>query len=861
MNQREIREKFFNFFQKHNHEKVSSSPLIPAEDPTLLFANAGMNQFKDLFLGKEKRAYKRATTIQKCVRAGGKHNDLDNVGFTKRHLTFFEMMGNFSFGDYFKKEAIQFAWDFLTNVMNIPASRLVVTVYKDDDDAYNLWHKDMGLPKEQIFRCGEKDNFWSMGDTGPCGPCSEILYDKGEEFGPNCKDPNECDERFLEIWNLVFMQYNRQADGTLVPLKQTGIDTGMGLERLTLVLQGKDTVYETDLFAPIIKKIEELTGLKYEEQPLQIKAAFNVLADHIRSSSLLITDGCMPSNEGRGYVLRKIIRRAALFDQKLSQQPIFPLLADTFIDYMSEFYPELKANRKLINSLIKKEVEKFTENLKRGQQILENYFEENKKTKKISGEQAFRLYDTYGFPFEITDLMARERGYKVNHKIFEEFMNRQRAQSGPKEDKTTLTVALNPTITTKFTGYQTLEQNSDIQQIIKNNTLVDSVKEDEECWIIPSESPFYVERGGQAGDEGTIIIDDEIIPALDLQQIDNAIAIKIHAPKDLTIGQKIIQKVDPLRICTMKNHTATHLLQAALINLLGSQIKQAGSLVSPNYLRFDFNYDDHITPGMIKELEYQVNQMIWQNISVVITETTLDNAKKAGVIAHFGEKYNPECVRMIQIGDYSKELCGGTHIDSTGKIGAFKITDVETISSGMKRITAITERKSLELFQNCYKTIKGIGQIFKIQSDEVYKTIEHQIEQVQNLNKEVAKLKKALVTYQIPELLKNIQTINNTSLLYIEQKEANLNDLREIAQLLTTKQEGLFFLTSISDDKLNFVAAITPTLKTTINLKELAALLQEKLGLRGGGSPLIIQGGGPLVKEDLKTTLEQWLTK
>ena len=859
MNQKEIRKKFFDYFQKHNHEKVSSSPLIPAEDPTLLFANAGMNQFKDLFLGKVKRPYTRATTIQKCVRAGGKHNDLDNVGFTKRHLTFFEMMGNFSFGDYFKKEAIQFAWEFLTKEVGIPGDRLVATVFKDDDEAYNIWHEVVGLPKDRIFRCGEKDNFWSMGDTGPCGPCSEILYDKGKEFGPDCTDPNECDERFLEVWNLVFMQYDRQPDGTLVPLKQTGVDTGMGFERLALVLQGKDTVYETDIFTPLIKKIEALTGLKYEEQPAKIKAAFNVLADHVRSSCLIIADGCTPSNEGRGYVLRKIIRRAALFDQKLSKHPLFPLLVETFIEDMGDIYPELKTHKKLILSLIKFEVEKFAENLERGQNILQSYFEQNKDSKKITGEQAFKLYDTFGFPYEITELASREKGFDVDRAGFEKLMEIQRIQSSKKGETETLTVKLDPSVKTEFTGYDSFETESKIQKIIKDNKIVDSVNEEDECWIIPEKSPFYVERGGQVGDEGTIIINDEIVPVLDSQNIDDAIAIKIHAPQKISVDQKILQKVDCRRINTMKNHTATHLLQAALLQVIGNQIKQAGSLVNPDYLRFDFNYHENLTPGMIKEIEELVNMAIWKDYPVHIKETSLEEAKKEGVIAHFGEKYNPEKVRVIQIDDFSKELCGGTHIKSTGQIGSFKITDVEAISAGTRRIFATTGRKALELFQDSFRTVKALGQLFKVQPDAIYETVEHQIEESKNLSKENKKLKTELIKYQIPSLLNKAKTIQDFSFLYLEQPEMTVESLREIAQLLAQKQSGFFFVTSTIDDKQNFAASISPHLKDKINLKELSAVLKDEFGLRGGGSPLLIQGGGSLSKENLEDALLKWI--
>jgi alanyl-tRNA synthetase len=859
MNQKEIRKMFFDYFQKNNHKKVSSSSLIPAEDPTLLFTNAGMNQFKDLFLDKEKRPYTRATTIQKCVRAGGKHNDLDNVGFTKRHLTFFEMMGNFSFGDYFKKEAIQFAWEFLTKEAKIPGERLVATVFKDDDEAYDIWHEVIGLPKNRIFRCGEKDNFWSMGDTGPCGPCSEILYDKGKEFGPDCADPNECDERFLEIWNLVFMQYDRQSDGTLVPLKQTGVDTGMGFERLALVLQEKDTVYETDIFTPLIKKMETLTGLKYEKQSPEIKAAFNVLADHIRSSCLIIADGCTPSNEGRGYVLRKIIRRAALFDQKLSIHPLFPLLAETFIEDMGDVYPELKTHKKLILSLLKFEVEKFAENLERGQQILQTYFEKNKDSKKITGEQAFKLYDTFGFPYEITDLAAREKGFEVDHIGFEKLMKIQRIQSNQRGTPETLTVKLDPSIKTEFTGYDSFETESAIQVIIKDNKITNEVNEEDECWIIPQESPFYVERGGQIGDEGTIVISNEIIPALDLQLIDDAIAIKIHAPQRFKIGQKILQKVDCRRINTMKNHTSTHLLQAALLQVLGNQIKQAGSLVTPDYLRFDFNYHENLTPGIIKEIEEIVNEAIWKDYPVNIKETSLEEAKKEGFIAHFGEKYNPEKVRVIQINDFSKELCGGTHIHSTGQIGSFKITDIEAISAGTRRIFATTGRKALELFQDSFRSVKALGQLFKVQPDAVYETVEHQIDELKNISKENKKLKTELIKYQIPTLLKKAQTVQNYAFLYLEQSNMPIESLREIAQLLAQKQSGFFFVTSSLNDKQNFVASISPNLKEKINLKKLSSFLNDTRGLRGGGNPLLIQGGGAISNNDLEKTLLDWI--
>jgi len=856
----EMREKFFAFFQKNGHEKVASSSLIPADDPTLLFANAGMNQFKDLFLGKEKRSYTRAVTIQKCVRAGGKHNDLDNVGFTKRHLTFFEMMGNFSFGDYFKKDAIKFAWNFLTQEIGIPADRLVVTVFRDDDEAYAIWHKDVGVPQERIFRCGEKDNFWAMGDVGPCGPCSEILYDRNPAATEPVTDPNADDVRFLEIWNNVFMQFNRQKDGSLTPLAQTGIDTGMGLERLALVLQEKDTVYETDLFAPIIKKLEELTDLVYEDQPDDKKAAFRVLADHIRSSCLIIADGCTPANDGRGYVLRKIIRRAALFEQKISERPIFHLLADAFIDFMGDIYPELKTGRKLITTLLKNEVDKFSDNLRRGQRILNNYFDENRQTKKLSGEQVFKLYDTYGFPYEITEIAARERGFQLDRASFELFMERQRAQSGQKEQQGAFTVELPDLLNTQFVGYDQLRVESQVIAIIKQNELVNRVVENDECWIIPAATPFYVECGGQVSDQGVLIIGEETIPVLDLKKIGKVIALKIHAPGVLAVGHEIIQIVDERRHDTAKNHTVTHLLQAALLSIVGKQIKQAGSLVCPDYARFDFNYSEQLTPGIIKDIEEFVNQKIWHNIPVVTNNTTLDKAKKMGVIAHFGEKYNPEDVRVVSIKDTSSELCGGTHVCATGDIGLFKITDVSAVSAGMRRITAVTGAQALELFQLCFKTIKGLGQQYKVHLDAVYETAEQHLDLMRDQAKQIKQLKKLLIKYQVPEYLKDSKPVNGLSLVAVALSESDLEEVRETALALIAAQEVCAVVASKTAEKVTFVVALSPSLKNKCDLHDLVKALQEKHQIRSGGTPAVIQGSCPATV-NVADIVRAWLAK
>ncbi len=684
----DIRKKFFDFFERLGHAKVPSSSLIPAQDPTLLFANAGMNQFKDVFLGKEKRSYTKAVSIQKCIRAGGKHNDLENVGFTQRHLTFFEMMGNFSFGDYFKKEAIQYAWDFLTKEMGIAQEKLYVTVYKNDQEAYDIWHNIVGLPKEKISKLSEADNFWQMGDTGPCGPCTEIYADRGLEFGckkPDCAPGCSCD-RFMEIWNNVFMQFDRQPDGTDVPLKQTGVDTGMGLERLCVIVQNKPSVFETDLFYGLIEKIEELTGHKYETSSTEIKAAFRVLVDHVRSSSFAIADGCSPSNEGRGYVLRKIIRRAALFAQKLSEKNIFPELSQKLVDMMGYIYPELVTNKNMIKNLLKSEIEKFSANLINGQVILDKYFQET-PNKIISGAHAFKLYDTYGFPLELTKVIASEKGFTVDINGFEVEMEKQRIQSGKKV--VNAQAQLNLELETEFIGYNNLHEDTQITGLILDDNPVMQVAAGQECFIITKKSPFYVECGGQINDSGYILIKDLKADLLDLKKIGKSIAAKIKAPTEISIGDSVQLVVDKQsRADTMKNHTATHLLQSALISVFGKQIKQSGSVVTPDYLRFDFTYHENLTPEQVRTVENIVNQKIMEDIHTKIATTSYKNAVDNGVIAFFGEKYNPESVRVVEVPGFSKELCGGTHVESTGQIGVFKIVQVSALSAGNRRIVS-----------------------------------------------------------------------------------------------------------------------------------------------------------------------------
>ncbi len=862
----EVRQKFFDFFIKRGHQKVDSSSLIPAQDPTLLFTNAGMNQFKDLFLGKEKRSYNKAVSIQKCVRAGGKHNDLDNVGFTKRHLTFFEMMGNFSFGDYFKKEAIEYAWEFLTKEMQLPIEKLHATVYKTDDEAYDIWHKQIGVPQERMHRLGEKDNFWQMGDTGPCGPCTEIHLDRGAEFG--CKEIKDCGpacdcDRFLEIWNLVFMQYDRQLDGTDKPLKQTGVDTGMGLERLCSVVQGKDSVFEIDLFAGIMKKIEEITGLVYEKQDANTKAAFNVLADHVRSSSLIIADGGAPSNEGRGYVLRKIIRRAALFAQKLNApQTIFPDLSRQLVKDMGAIYPELKANEETIYTILSSEISKFATNLVRGQNILNRYFEENKENKVISGEQAFKLYDTFGFPLELLHVIARENGFSVDTLGFDSLMNKQQEQSGKKTTDELDHVGLDESIVTEFTGYKELETSSKIVALIADNQIVDAVPVGQVCWVVTEKSPFFIVGGGQVPDSGWLNVGGAKTPLLSVRYINNAIAAQINAPVALKVGDSVTEIVnEDLRVKAMKNHTATHLLQAALIQLFGKQIKQSGSLVAPDYLRFDFTYHENLSPEDIARVEDLVNEKIRENILLNVEYMDLKHALSRGALAFFGDKYNPEKVRLVEIPHFSVELCGGTHVHATGDIGTFKIVEVTALSAGHRRIVAVTGKGAMHLFQETFNLAKSLSNEFKVKREEAFDAVMKQREQLRQLNTHVAQLKKQLLHAEMHDWEKQIEKIGAMPYLFIKRDNATHDELKDIVQLLQAKQPGFYFVVSVADSRPSFLAQLSPEFVNAVNLKNFAAWLNEKHGMRSGGSKNQLQGGGAKFDPNLDASIKEWIRR
>jgi len=866
MNSFDIREKFLNFFKKHGHTIVPSSSLIPAQDPTLLFANAGMNQFKDTFLGREKRDYTRATSIQKCVRAGGKHNDLDEVGLTNRHLTFFEMMGNFSFGDYFKKEAIEYAWEFLTKEMGLPAESLVVSVFTTDDEAYNLWNKNIGIPPEKIYRLGEKENFWQMGDTGPCGPCSEIHIDYGKEIGcktKNCDPSCDCG-RFAEIWNLVFMQYDKQKDGILKTLNKTGVDTGMGFERLCMVMQKKESVFGTDIFAPLIKKIEEVAKINYAKSSKEIQAAFHVLCDHVRSSSLLIADGCTPSNDGRGYVLRKIIRRAALFAQKLTDnQKLFTTLANEFICFFTAAYKELKTNKNLILKLLDSEVERFATNLIQGQDIIEKYFEKNLKEnkKELSGKQIFKLYDTYGFPTELTKVIATEKGFKLDTKGFESEMQKQKEQSGKKIKDQKEKTQIPDAISTKFVGYKNLEVETKVNFVHQDKNNI---------WIVTEQSPFYVESGGQVSDQGWIKIKDETHPIIGFYKSDKpenpAIAVKIslkEKPIKIHVEDKVTCIVDYYkRINTQKNHTATHLLQEALVHVCGKHIKQAGSFVDDKYLRFDFNHPQALTKEEVAQVEDIVNNKIQENVKLNIFYTTLKKAQEAGVTAFFGEKYNPSQVRVVQIPDFSAELCGGTHVESTGEIGCFKIENEVALSTGTRRITAVSGPQSIKVFQQSFDLTKTLGKQFKAKPDKILEAIEKQQENLQYALSEIKQLKKQFFKVQIPIWQDSVSPVGKIPFLFLQLDDMDGTTFKQISTEIEKKSPGFYFIISPNSkapNRINFFGFLSKTWQNAVNLKEFTKLLKEKFEWRGGGSPNMIQGGGNKVDANLEKEIKDWL--
>jgi alanyl-tRNA synthetase len=870
MNSAQIRQAFLDYFAQQKSAVVASSSLIPAEDPTLLFTNAGMNQFKDCFLGKEKRSYNRATSIQKCVRAGGKHNDLDQVGYTERHLTFFEMMGNFSFGDYFKDDAIRFAWELLTEKYKLDKSKLFISVYKNDDEAYEIWNKKMGVPTERIIRLGEKDNFWQMGDTGPCGPCTEIYVDQGAEEGCRAADclPGCFCSRYTEIWNLVFMQFDRQPSGELKPLAKPGVDTGMGFERLCMIMQGVKNVFKIDSFQELINFLVKTTGAQYQGKDGETQAAFHVLADHIRSTSLLIADGCSPANEGRGYVLRKIIRRAALFAQKLSNdRKLFSKLAAFFIDQMKEVYPELQTNRGLIISVLDSEIERFADNLVNGQGILDRYMEEQRKqsSKEITGAQAFKLYDTYGFPLEITRIIAERNSFTIDNDGFEVEMKKQQDQSGKKVKGGGTEYEIPDHMNTVFVGYETLVNQSPIQYALKL---------DGYAWLSTKESPFYVECGGQVNDNGWVMINGENYPVLDLAKAGDtfkpAVMVKIATTStngkllgDLTVGMTVTNTVDmKVRPHTVKNHTATHMLQAALIQILGPQVKQAGSLVNDKYLRFDFSHHKAMTHEEIIATENLVNAKIQENIKTNIMNATLAEAKQKGVISFFGEKYNPESVRIVEIPGFSAELCGGTHAPSTGIIGAFKIISEVALSTGTRRMVAITGPEALKSYQLSFDIAKALSTQFKVKPEEILTSIEKQQQQLIEAQRTIKHLRQHMIKTSAAGWAAEMTHEHGIPFLYLSIEEFAGDELKTICQELEKYTPGFYVIINKPQPKVaafNFYLHVSGAVQANVDLKKCAEWLRTAHNLKGGGSGGFLQGGGTQVPEHFRQAIVGWL--
>ncbi len=850
----EIRKKFLDYFAGHHHQVVKSSSLVPKNDPTLLFTNAGMNQFKDCFLGIEKRPYKRACSVQKCVRAGGKHNDLENVGYTARHHTFFEMLGNFSFGDYFKREAIFYGWDFLTREMGLPKEKLWVTIYKDDDEAFELWQKVADVKPDRIVRLGEKDNFWAMGDEGPCGPCSEIIIDQGEDVGcgsKDCKIGCDCD-RFLELWNLVFMQYNKLKDGTLQPLPNPSIDTGMGLERITAIIQGKKTNFETDLLFPYIEKMASIAKVEYGKER-KVDIHLRVIADHIRAMTFLISDGVFPSNEGRGYVLRRIMRRAIRHVKMLGfDKPILFNLTEEVVNVMKDAYPELIDSRELVKKVVLNEEERFFETLDSGLKILNEHLEKMKlKGEKVfSGEIAFKLYDTYGFPIDLTQDILREQQIQVNMEEFEKCMEKQRENArkhwkGEEEAIDTLYKMLSQEIKVSFIGYDSLMGEGKIIKLIQNGSITREIMEGEEGEIITDKTPFYGESGGQVGDVGTIESKNFIFEVKDTKKFNDLI---IHRGKVIKGIVKegtlcILRVKDDLRDNTMSHHTATHLLQAALQKILGSHVKQAGSLVTPERLRFDFTHFTQVTGEELDNIEEIINQWIRENRKVEISFLPYDEAIKRGAMAIFGEKYG-DVVRLVEIEGVSKELCGGTHQKYTGNIGVFKIVSEESVASGIRRIEACAGLAGLRFVKEKERLVEKFANMLKSNPLELETKLEKILKREKELESEVEYLRTRLLKYELEEGLKEKKLPSGISVVTVEIKVNDSDEMRAVLDNVKNKHHNsIIFIIGLMEEKKGCLLFVPHELTEKYDAGKILQTIMKSVGGRGGGKKGLAQGG------------------
>lgn len=844
MKSSEIRQKFLTFFESHGHTIVPSSSLVPGNDPTLLFTNAGMVQFKDVFLGKDTRPYVRAVSAQRCVRAGGKHNDLENVGYTARHHTFFEMLGNFSFGDYFKRNAILFAWEFLTTVLCIPEERLWVTVYAEDNEAADIWLNEVGIPPARFVRIATSDNFWQMGDTGPCGPCSEIFYDHGPEVagGPPGSD-NADGDRFIEIWNLVFMQYDRDDKGKLHPLPKPSVDTGMGLERIAAVMQGVHSNYEIDLFRSLIRAAARVT-----DTPDLTNNSLKVISDHIRACAFLIADGVIPGNEGRGYVLRRIIRRAIRHGYRLGQkQPFFHLLVNDLVECMGQAYPGLLAAKTHVETVLKQEEERFAETLENGMQILEAELAREKK--QLAGDVVFRLYDTFGFPVDLTADIARERGIAIDQAGFEAAMAQQRERARA-SGKFGMPAGIRyHGAATRFHGYDSLQREAVIQAIYRQGMPADFIEAGEEALIVLDETPFYAESGGQVGDSGELLTSNGTFTVVDTQKLQP----QVFAHKGvlghgrMAIGDKVIARVDAhKRIETACNHSATHLLHAALRQVLGQHVTQKGSLVSADRLRFDFSHFHAMQPDEIRAVEKIVNAQIRQNHEVSTRSMAYDEAVKLGAMALFDEKYEDE-VRVVTMGDFSMELCGGTHVSRCGAIGYFRIVAESGIAAGVRRIEALTGEAALEYTRQQEQELQQAAGLLKASPQEVTAKLTQILNHVKQVEKELAALQSRLASLQGAALIDQARQVKGINVLAVRLENTSSKNLREALDHFKARLEPCVVVLGVIDNaKVSLIAGVSDELTNRIKAGDLVNFVAKQVGGKGGGRNDMAQAGGTL---------------
>ncbi len=858
MTGKEIRARFLKYFEDREHMVVASSGLIPQNDPTLMFANAGMNQFKDCFLGMEDRGYYRAASSQKCVRAGGKHNDLENVGRTARHHTFFEMLGNFSFGDYFKKEAIAFAWEFLTKELKLDTSRLYVTVYTDDDEAADIWHEQEGVPRERIYRFGEKDNFWSMGDTGPCGPCTEIFWDNGPQVGcgsPDCAVGCDCD-RYMEIWNNVFMQFNRSADGAMTPLPKPSVDTGMGLERITTVMQGVKSNYDTDLLQGIIRHIERHSGKAYGANEKD-SVSMRVIADHCRAVTFLICDGALPSNEGRGYVLRRIMRRAARHAKMLGvHEPLLCRMVEAVREMMGDAYPELAEREDYIKKVILAEEQRFNETLDRGLGILNDEVTALRSAGKsiIPGDVLFKLYDTFGFPVDLTEDIVRSEGFTVDESGFEACMEKQR-ELGREHWKGSGAAGIAEIykqihtrgIHSHFIGYDALTGSSHVLALVRNGDKAVSAAAGDQVDVIVETTPFYGESGGQAGDVGTMTTNGALLEVLGTSRPFNDLNVHHCIVKEGAIRLNDVVKLavaPDSRISTARNHTATHLLQAALRSVLGGHVKQAGSLVTPDRLRFDFTHFSAMTAAEIRQVEELVNGFIMGNDPVSTKQMAVNEAVEAGATALFDEKYG-DTVRVVRVGDVSMELCGGTHVRAAGDIGPFKIISEAGIAAGVRRIEALTGTNSLAAIRELENQQQTIATLLKAEGGSPVDRLEKLLARQKELQREIETLQGRLNAAASGDLLAKAVDVKGVKLLAARVQVEDVKSLRDFSDSLRDRLgEGILVLGAEIGGKANLLVAVSKGLTPRFRAGEIVRQLAPLIGGSGGGKPELAQAGG-----------------